>query len=125
LSESENATKADLEAIKFEMATLKRQNEDLTRKLASLVTTLSMPMSTGKKLETVFKLIEVLSAEMLKPIIKNYVKEARSNNLKFDDMIEPMYVVFGLDRLQNILDDETIQEHYGEWAVNRWRLSGR
>ena len=40
-------------------------------------------------------------------------------------MIDPMFLVFGFERLWKILDTETIREFYGEWALGKWDAMGK
>jgi len=61
----------------------------------------------------------------LKIIIRRYVEESKKVDMKFDDMIDPLFIVFGFERLWKLLDSETIREFFGEWALNKWNEIGK
>jgi hypothetical protein len=85
------------------------------------ITILCLPISTSRKLEIGFKMIEKLPDDTLKMIIKRYVEEGKKSDVSFDNMIDPMVRILGFERLWKILDAETIRLHYGEWALAKWQ----
>lgn len=102
-----------------------KQMERLTEQLMGTIVILCLPMSSTKKLEFGFKAIEKLPSHILKIIIRRYIEESKRVDLKFDDMIDPMFVVFGFEQLWHLVDRETIREFYGEWALNKWDTLGK
>lgn len=107
----------------FESA--RKQIERLVEQLMGMITILCLPMSANKKLEFGFKTIESLPNHILKIIIRRYIEESKKIDMKFDDMIDPMFLVFGFERLWKVIDRETIREVYGEWALNKWDVMGK
>lgn len=103
----------------------RKQTERLVEQLMGMITILCLPMSHNKKLEFGFKTIEKLPNSILKIIVRRYVEESKKIDIKFDDMIDPMFLVFGFERLWKVLDRETVREFYGEWALNKWDIMGK
>ena len=103
----------------------RKQTERLVEQLMGMITILCLPMSPTKKLEFGFKTIEKLPNQILKIIIRRYVEESKKIDIKFDDMIDPMFLTFGFERLWKILNRETIREFYGEWALSKWETMGK
>lgn len=110
-----------VEDLETDLRNTKKQVEMLTEQLMGTLTILCLPMPTGKKLEFGFKMLEKLPNHILKVIVKRYVSESKFIDLKFDEMVDPMYRTFGFERLWKILDGETIREVYGEWSLARWQ----
>jgi len=102
-----------------------KQMERLTEQLMGTIVILCLPLSSTKKLEFGFKAIEYLPTHILRIIIRRYIEESKKADVKFDDMIDPMFLVFGFEKLWKMLDNETIRKFYGEWAQSKWETEGQ
>ena len=100
-----------------------KQMERLTEQLMGTIVILCLPMTSAKKLEFGFKSIEKLPNHILKIIIRRYVEESKKADMKFDEMVDPLFLVFGFEKLWKLLDRETIKEFYGEWALNSYHIT--
>ena len=99
--------------------------ERLTEQLMGMIVILCLPLPSTKKLEFGFKAIEKLPRHILKIIIRRYMEESKKADVKFDEMIDPMFLVFGFEKLWRLVESETIREFYGEWSQSKWEEMGQ
>lgn len=114
-----------IEKVEEELKNVNKQMERLVEQLMGTITILCLPMPTSRKLELGFKMIEKIPDSILQVIVRRYIEEGKKSDVKFDDMIDPMVRIFGIERSWKLIDRETIKENYGELALNKWDELGR
>ena len=103
-----------------ELKNTQKQIMRLSEELMGTITILCLPLSNSRKLELGFKQVQQLPRDILKVIIRRYIKESKHSDLSFDAMITPVVSVLGFERAWKVLTRETINEVYGEWALGKW-----